>query len=56
MLNLLHGGFVHVAPVVQRVDNFVQQISCYPANGMYELKHILSAGKCFMHQVNLSAV
>ena len=31
-------------PVVQRADNFIQHISRYPADKMYWLEYILSAG------------
>ena len=31
------------AAVVQRADNFIQWINCYPADKMYWLEYILSA-------------
>ena len=35
------------APVVQRVDNFTQRISRYPADKFYWLEYILSTGQTY---------
>lgn len=42
-LQVLSRNTGHLAPVVQRADNFIQRIIRYPADKMYELEYILSA-------------